>query len=95
MFRKEYGAPGSLFKELVAEDPAGFKNAMRMDSKKYNELILCSTQLFSRKRRASLGFVNFYSTFQFLLQCFRIVKKYFFEYNKLRIRYVQFEMQIL
>ena len=46
---EDYVAPGTLFKELVAEDPAGFKNAMRMDLEKFNELIPCWTQLFSRK----------------------------------------------
>ena len=49
MFREEYVAPGTLFKELVAEDPAGFKDAMKMDSEQFIELILWSTQLFSRK----------------------------------------------
>ena len=42
-------APGTLFQELVAEDLDGFKNAMRMDSERFNELIPCSTQLFSKK----------------------------------------------
>ena len=46
MFREEYVAPGTVFKELVAEDPAGFKNSMRMDSEKSNWLK--PNQLFSR-----------------------------------------------
>ena len=46
---KEYVAPGTSCKELVTKDPVGFKNAMRMDSEKFNKLIPCSTQLFSRK----------------------------------------------
>ena len=46
---KEYVAPGTLFKELVAEDLAGFKNAMRMDSEKLNKLIPCSTRLFQER----------------------------------------------
>ena len=49
VFKEEYVAPGTLFKELVAEDPPGFKNAMRMDSEQFNELIPCSTELFPRK----------------------------------------------
>ena len=31
---EEYVAPGTLFKELVAENPPGFKNSKRMDSEK-------------------------------------------------------------
>ena len=47
---EEYGASATLSKELIAEDPAGFKNDLRMDLEKINELIPCSTH-FSRKRR--------------------------------------------
>ena len=46
---KEYGASDTFFKDLVAEDPASLKNALRMNSKKFNELIPCLTQLFSKK----------------------------------------------
>ena len=45
---EEYVPPGSLFKELVAEDPAGCKNAMRVDSEQFNELIPCSTTFQER-----------------------------------------------
>ena len=31
---EDNGASGTLFKELVAEDLGGFKNALRMDSEK-------------------------------------------------------------
>ena len=51
MFRgEEYVALGTSFKNLVAEDLAGFKNALRMDSEQFNEQFdPCSTLFFSVK----------------------------------------------
>ena len=36
---EKYVAPGTLFKELVSEDQAGFKNALRMDSEQFNAVV--------------------------------------------------------
>ena len=58
---KEYGVSGTLSKELVAEDLGVFKNALKMDSEKFNELIPLPTQLFSRKHlvcRTTLVYVS-------------------------------------
>ena len=47
--RKKYGASSHLLKELAEEDPAGFKNALRINLEKFDELLRLVTSAIEKR----------------------------------------------
>ena len=47
--REKYGASSHLLKKLAEEDPAGFKNALRINSEKFDELLRLVTPAIEKR----------------------------------------------